>query len=426
MRDEFNPIIVESMSPVITQFIAVTDVGCFYAYTKVTVELRDPSGIGEIILKSQPEKDVPLIYDFRVFNGSGEKIWSIDNLKLNITAASAAYHYYVICNATDLLENTAEWVKKVNGPIGAYVDSLAKLLKALWGVLCWIGNKIAEGLAIIGQFLLNLFKELIMLPLSGLMTLMQGYLQNAVDIILEYADKIASGTATPGDMLEFSMKLGFNLLVGIGLAFGIALEIIFMILTAATFGIGGIIIILVLPFATYYIITTILNTFAPNSTVDAVSKQAGDWLDAGLAAISSIVIGLLQWLGAPVDYSAVNHILTSIGIVFGGEGLVFTSISTILSPCFPGIMSTIMAVFSMIFTFITLYFIKESQSYPVPRYAILLPAIISVEAGIVGIIFGILALQKTTEPSDKSVGLLGLVLGAISTIISAISLKYGG
>ena len=66
LRDEFNPIIVESMSPVITQFIAVTDVGCFYAYTKVTVELRDPSGIGRIILKSQPEKDVPLIYDIRV------------------------------------------------------------------------------------------------------------------------------------------------------------------------------------------------------------------------------------------------------------------------------------------------------------------------------------------------------------------------
>jgi len=80
LRDEFNPIIVESMSPVITQFVAVTDVGCFYAYTKVTVELRDPSGIGRIILKSLPEKDVPLIYDIRIFNGSGEKIWSVENI----------------------------------------------------------------------------------------------------------------------------------------------------------------------------------------------------------------------------------------------------------------------------------------------------------------------------------------------------------
>ncbi len=214
LRDEFNPIIVESMSPVITQFIAVTDVGCFYAYTKVTVELRDPSGIGRIILKSQPEKDVPLIYDIRVFDANGSKIWSVSNLKLNITAGSSLWHYYVVCNATDLLNNTAEWSKEIKGIVKLIVDTVAKALSMLWGVLCEIGAKIAEAIQIVRNFvvdtLINIF--------SGLRGIIETIIQRGKDFYTGKVDLLSAITFG----LSLSTIAGRVMLIGLG-AFAFAL-----------------------------------------------------------------------------------------------------------------------------------------------------------------------------------------------------------
>ena len=214
LRDEFNPIIVESMSPVITQFIAITDVGCFYAYTKVTVELRDPSGIGRIILKSQPEKDVPLIYDIRVFDANGSKIWSVSNLKLNITAGSSLWHYYVVCNATDLLNNTAEWSKEIKGIVKLIVDTVAKALSMLRGVMCEIGAKIAEAIQIVRNFvvdtLINIF--------SGLRGIIETIIQRGKDFYTGKVDLLSAITFG----LSLSAIAGRVMLIGLG-AFAFAL-----------------------------------------------------------------------------------------------------------------------------------------------------------------------------------------------------------
>jgi len=423
LRDEFNPIIVESMSPVITQFIAVTDVGCFYAYTKVTVELRDPSGIGEIILKSQPEKDVPLIYDFRVFDANGSKIWSVSNLKLNITAGSSLWHYYVVCNATDLLNNTVEWNKEIKGIVKLIVDTVAKALSMLWGVLCEVGGKIAEALNFILEWIIDQIKGLLRAPMETLSSLLNSLSMTMLSAYEKYAPSESRGDGqesdkiSPSDAKRLLEESGLtNLLKIIGITVGI-LYVAMTVIMLLTAGIGGIILWTAMSIIIYLIIQAIVGTFKEGE-LGVVGEILNTMVSAAISTITEMIkvtVGVIKamcdYLGAPYRPTLTGYWLSALSFFAGGLGFLLGA-----GKIAAGLVGTIFSVMSIVLSGVLMVILTKmaSPQFQVSRAAVYGIGLTAIFCGIIGIIYSIKALKTIAIPSER-------LLGWISTGISIVA-----
>ena len=85
----------------------------------------------------------------------------------------------------------------------------------------------------------------------------------------------------------------------------------------------------------------------------------------------------------------------------------------------PGLAATVYSVISLLFSFITLYLIKQSESEQVSQGKLIVAAIISIATGILSVIYG---LRPSAQPGDNFVGKLCSVLGIISVVLAIASL----
>ena len=161
LRDEFNPLITESMAPVITEFHVNTVYEGYVAplvpnaKAHVVAEIRDVAGISRVRIKSVCP-DVFGIMTWTIvkeYDGSQTSIY-LDEI-IDVTEVSAVLTYNISVNATDTLGNSAEWYKEVDGPFGVVIKTIAKALAMFWEFLCEVGAKILEGLNILVKWIIG-------------------------------------------------------------------------------------------------------------------------------------------------------------------------------------------------------------------------------------------------------------------------------
>ena len=167
LRDEFNPLITESMAPVITEFHVSTIYEGYVAplvpnaKAHVVAEIRDVAGISRVRIKSVCP-DVFGIMTWTIvkeYDGTQTSVY-LDEI-IDVTEVSAVLTYNISVNATDTLGNSAEWYKEVDGPIGVVIKTIAKALAMFWDFLCEVGAKILEGLNILFQFIMEIIERLV-------------------------------------------------------------------------------------------------------------------------------------------------------------------------------------------------------------------------------------------------------------------------
>ena len=164
LRDEFNPLITESMAPVITEFHVNTIYEGYVAplvpnaKAHVVAEIRDVAGISRVRIRSLcPDVIYMLMIWTQEFQFSGDETTVYIDTVTDVTEYSAVLTYNISVNATDTLGNCAEWYKEVDGPVGAFIKTVTNMLRAFWDFLCEVGAKILEAV----NFIVEWIKEII-------------------------------------------------------------------------------------------------------------------------------------------------------------------------------------------------------------------------------------------------------------------------
>ncbi len=173
LRDEFNPLITESMAPVITEFHVSTIYEGYVAplvpnaKAHVVAEIRDVAGISRVRIKSVCP-DVFGIMTWTIakeYDGPQTSVY-LDEI-IDVTEYSAVLTYNISVNATDTLGNSAEWYKEVDGPVGAFIKTVANMLRAFWNFLCEVGKVLVKAF----EILIEWVKEIIWKGLNSILVL---------------------------------------------------------------------------------------------------------------------------------------------------------------------------------------------------------------------------------------------------------------
>ena len=181
LRDEFNPLITESMAPVITEFHVTTIYEGYVAplvpnaKAHVVAEIRDVAGISRVRIRSLcPDVIYILMIWEQEFQFSGEETTVYIDTVIDVTEYSAVLTYNISVNATDTLGNSAEWYKEVDGPVGAFIKTVANMLRAFWSFLCEIGKVVAKAFEILVEWIVNLLRSAFELIIEGIKSLIGG------------------------------------------------------------------------------------------------------------------------------------------------------------------------------------------------------------------------------------------------------------
>ena len=220
LQDEFNPLITESMAPVITDFNVVTYQNGWIVWpvpnmtALVSFNIYDVAGISKIRIKSICP-DITGIRTWTVIiDVGGVTHYPVDKLMIDITEVSAVLTYNISVNATDTLGNSAEWYKEVNGPIGVVIKTIAKALAMFWDFLCEVGSKIAEAIQIVRNFVIDTLVNIF----SGLRGIIETIIQRGKDFYTGKVDLLSAITFG----LSLSAIAGRVMLIGLS-AFAFAL-----------------------------------------------------------------------------------------------------------------------------------------------------------------------------------------------------------
>ncbi len=268
LRDEFNPLITESMAPVITEFYVSTIYEGYVAplvpnaKAHVVAEIRDVAGISRVRIKSVCP-DVFGIMTWTIvkeYDGSQTSVY-LDEI-IDVTEVSAVLTYNISVNATDTLGNSAEWYKEVDGPIGVVIKTIAKALAMFWDFLCEVGAKIAEAVNFIVEWIIEQVKNIILAPINALFSTIQGWRENVINAVKMYVSEYINNNGQVSEStVEYARRvLDLTWFFFIVLGVVIALNTAIMFVEGVTFGAAAIIFHVVIPLIVIVMVETFMHT----------------------------------------------------------------------------------------------------------------------------------------------------------------------
>ena len=277
LRDQFNPLIRESMAPVIVNLNVETIQDGWVVWqvipnykASVSFEIYDVPGIKKITIISL----CPDVSGFSMWkidtNLNGETHKSISEI-IDISEVSAALSYRITIRAADLLGNTAEWRREVDGPIGVVIHTIANALKMFWNFLCEVGETIMKAVKLVHDYILSI--------LVSLFSSIKGDIETLEKIITS----TISGRENPLQMAASLAITSLKIAMVGGLAFIIAMPFLasFIIsmddfVNAALLGISGISVPNIFSYATSMFSHRATNTRYDDYSSDGISAREED------------------------------------------------------------------------------------------------------------------------------------------------------
>jgi len=426
LRDEFNPLITESMAPVITEFHVMTVYrgevfpGVPNAKAKIVLEIRDVAGISDVRIRSIcPDIAGIMIWTIDMdFNGETTVIIGKDEpFYIDVTEYSAVLTYNISVNATDTLGNSAEWYKEVDGPFGAFIKTVANMLRAFWEFLCEVGAKIAEAVNFIVEWIIEQVKNIILAPINALFSTIQGWRENVINAVKMYVSEYINNNGQVSEStVEYARRvLDLTWFFFIVLGVVIALNTAIMFVEGVTFGAAAIIFHVVIPLIVIVMVETFMHTqeyetksigmptsvsfnyllnMVKNYILGGSKRETRDatavW-DIIFNALASLA-GLVGWifLLISLDEAGMGDITGSVyataGVATGLlSWLVFGVAATSFAPIQPW--GDVFGILAMTFGAASMYFgWKATRGFPVPKII-----------GILGMVFGVISIALGWE-----------------------------
>jgi len=206
LRDEFNPLITESMAPVITEFVVNTKTNGWIVWqtipnytAHVVVEIRDVSGISRVRIRSICPDVLGVMSWMKVLEYSGEDTTITADVIIDITEVSATVFYNITVNGTDSLDNAAEWNKTIYGPAGIAVHTIADILKTFREFLRIVGYKIGNAYEMLIRWIISILKN-ILYPVS----------ESTGHSLYSYVNEKANRKPEVSNIAELKAKLNVN------------------------------------------------------------------------------------------------------------------------------------------------------------------------------------------------------------------------
>ena len=177
LRDQFNPLIVEHTPPQVVKFKVKFYYYLLTAYVEYHVVVRDSVKISKVVFKNLDNGDV------RVFTPDSGYLEFSGSFYATPWGANLGFKLKLF--ARDVAGNKMTVEKEIKGPVGQWIEVLAKIWSEIWNTLVEVGKAIAKGLSVIFQFVMSIIENVINTALRPLISMAESWVK---EIAIEVAN----------------------------------------------------------------------------------------------------------------------------------------------------------------------------------------------------------------------------------------------
>ena len=222
LSDQFNPTIVEHTPPQVLRFNVKFYYYLLTAYVEYHVVIVDAGKISKVVFKNLDNGDVKVFTPdsgYLEFSGS-----------FYATPWGANLGFKLKLFAKDVAGNRMSFTKEIKGPVGQWIDTLAKIWSEIWNVLVKVGKEIAKAVEFIVHWQVEQFMDMFNTALDTAKSVMYEFISTVIwDIYGLYEGNVS--------MREFVADIMSSKVFMVMLGFMVGLTILNYAILAT--GIGG-------------------------------------------------------------------------------------------------------------------------------------------------------------------------------------------